>query len=173
MSENLRTLLTTNKFSVVEHTLIGEVGSEPLRRQIIEHPGAVTILPMLPENRVCLIRNYRIAVKKTLLELPAGTIDPQEPPEVTAKRELQEETGYTARQWRELPAFYMSPGILNERMYLFVAEALELGDPSREAGEEIENFVVSWQEAVRMALCGEIEDAKSIAGILLWDRLRN
>ena len=66
----------------------------------------------------------------------------------------------------------MSPGILNERMYLFVAENLEKGPPAREAGEEIENLIVPWSEAVRMAEQGEIEDAKSLVGILLWDRLR-
>ena len=167
-----RTLLTTARFTVVEHYLASETGSEPLRRQIVEHPGAVTILPILSKDRICLIRNHRIAVGKNLIELPAGTIDSDESPAVTAARELQEETGYTARRWRELPPFFMSPGILNERMFMFVAEGLEAGDPAREAGEEIENLIVSWQEAVAMAERGEIEDAKSLVGILLWDRLR-
>ena len=167
-----RTLLTTAKFSVVEHEMATEAGSAAVCRQIVEHPGAVAILPMLSGDRVCLIRNYRIAVGKTLIELPAGTIDPKEPPAVTAVRELQEETGYTAAHWRELPPFFMSPGILNERMYLFVAEGLSAGQPAREVGEEIENLIVPWQEAVAMAGRGEIEDAKSLVGILLWDRLR-
>lgn len=173
MSLEPEILLTTNKFRVVEHILPSPTGEEPLRRQIVEHQGAVTILPMLPDDQICLIRNERVAVGKTLIELPAGTIDPNEPPAVTAARELQEETGYTSENWQELPSFFMSPGILNERMHIFVAKDLTPGPPAREAGEEIENLIVSWSEAVEMALRGDIEDAKSLAGILMWDRLRN
>ncbi len=172
MSANPKTLLTTSRFRVVEHLVETGPGQPVVPRQVVVHPGAVAILPLLEENRVCLIRNHRVAVGKTLLELPAGTIDPDEPPQLTAIRELQEETGYTATHWRELPRFFMSPGILNEQMHLFVAEGLNPGSPAREAGEEIENLIVSWEEAVRMAEHGEIEDAKSLVGILLWDRLR-
>ncbi|MCH2115605.1 MAG: NUDIX hydrolase [Pirellulales bacterium] len=168
-----RTLLTTERFHVVEHEIATGAGREPLRRQVVQHPGAVTIVALLSGERVCLIRNERIAVHKTLIELPAGTIDQGEAPSVTAARELQEETGYRANSWRELPPFFMSPGILNERMHLFVAEDLTPGPPAREANEKIENLVVPWEKAVAMALCGEIEDAKSLAGILLWDRLRS
>ena len=130
------------------------------------------MIPLVTAERVCLIRNQRLAVGKSLIELPAGTLEPDEPPEQTAIRELQEETGYVATRWRELPGFFMSPGILNERMHLFVAETLTPGPAAREAGEEIENLVVPWNEAVSLAERGEIEDAKSLVGILLWDRLR-
>jgi ADP-ribose pyrophosphatase len=172
MPREPRTLLTTARFRVVEHSLPVESDSEPILRQVVEHPGAVAVLPLLPDDCVCLIRNYRVAVGKTLIELPAGTIDPDEPPATTARRELQEETGYTAQQWRELPPFFMSPGILNERMHLFVAEGLTSGDPDRESGEQIENLIVPWQEAVAMALGGQIEDAKSLVGILRWEQMR-
>lgn len=172
MPRESRTLLESAKFRVVEYLMEGEADQSIVRRQIVEHPGAVTIIPLLEDGRVCLIRNRRIAVGKTLIELPAGTIDPNEPPQLTASRELKEETGYTADRWRELPAFYMSPGILTERMYLFVAEELTPGSTAREAGEEIENLIVDWEEAVAMAERGEIEDAKSLVGILRWDRLR-
>jgi len=168
-----RTLLATAKFRVVEHEIATGAGGEPRRRHIVEHPGAVAILATLPDDRICLIRNQRIAVGRTLIELPAGTIDPGEAPALTAARELREETGYSAEKWRELPPFFMSPGILNERMHLFVAEGLTPGPPAREAGEEIDNLIVEWSKAVSMALRGEIEDAKSLVGILLWDRLRN
>ena len=130
------------------------------------------ILPLVEGDQVCLIRNYRIAVQKTLIELPAGTIEPNEPPAQTAVRELREETGFTASHWRELPPFYMSPGILNEQMHLFVAEELTPGAPAREAGEQIENLLVPWDEALAMAERGEIEDAKSLVGILLWNQVR-
>lgn len=165
-------LLETPRFRVVEQRLTSADGMSEVRRQVIEHPGAVTIVPLVDGNRVCLVRNFRIAVGKTLLELPAGTLEPGEPPLATAQRELQEETGYTAARWRELPAFFMSPGILHERMHLFVAEVLTEGPPAREAGEEIENVVVPWSDALAMAERGEIEDAKSLVGLLLWDRLR-
>ncbi len=167
-----KTVLVTAKFSVLEHHLDTPTQPTPLVRHSIEHLGAVAILPLLEGDRLCLIRNQRFAISKTLVELPAGTLEPDEPPQQTAERELQEETGYLAAHWHELNGFFMSPGILNERMHLFVARDLTPGPPALEADEAIDNFVVSWDEAVAMALRGEIEDAKSLAGILLWDRLR-
>ena len=86
MPSKPRTLLETVKFRVVEHELTDKSGENKLYRAVVEHPGAVTILPILPDDQVCLIRNNRIAVGKTLIELPAGTIDPNEPPAVTAAR---------------------------------------------------------------------------------------
>jgi len=173
MPQPPQVLLTTSRFRVEEHLLASSERQAEVRRQVIVHPGAVTILPLVDGDQVCLIRNYRVAVGKTLIELPAGTLEPNEPPQQTAIRELQEETGYTAERWRELPPFFMSPGILNERMHLFVAEGLTPGRPAREAGEEIENLLVPWSEAVAMAERGEIEDAKSMVGILLWNHLRS
>jgi ADP-ribose pyrophosphatase len=165
-------LLTTPKFRVVEHTVAQPNQLTPIKRQIVVSPGAVAIVPLVDAEHVCLIRNERIAVGRNLIELPAGTLEPGEPPLETARRELQEETGYQADDWLELPGFFMSPGILNERMHLFVAQELNAGDPAREAGEQIQNLVVPWNEAVAMAERGEIEDAKSLVGILMWDRLR-
>ena len=171
MSQPPEVLLRTPKFRVVEHVIPPTDQQAEVRRQVVVHPGAVAIIPLVGRDQVCLIRNHRIAVGKTLVELPAGTLEPDEPPPQTAIRELQEETGYTAARWRELPPFFMSPGILNERMHLFVAEGLTPGPTSREAGEQIENLLVPWSEAVAMVERGEIEDAKSLVGILLWDRL--
>jgi ADP-ribose pyrophosphatase len=171
MNNEPKLLLEASRFRVVEHTQT-LAGGKIVKRQVVVHPGAVTIIPLLEGDRVCLIRNYRVAVGKTLIELPAGTIDNGEPPAETAIRELREETGYRAARWRELPPFFMSPGILNERMHLFVAEGLTLGETAREAGEQIDNLIVPWREAVAMAVRGEIEDAKSLVGILQWERLR-
>ncbi len=176
MSTDPKTVLVTAKFAILEHQLAISTHpiatqSTPLVQHTIEHPGAVAIIPLLDDDHVCLIRNNRLAVGKTLIELPAGTLEPAELPQRTAERELQEETGYTAAHWHELNGFFMSPGILNERMHLFVARSLTPGLPAREAGEEIDNLVVSWDEAIAMALRGEIEDAKSLAGLLLWDKL--
>jgi ADP-ribose pyrophosphatase len=172
MSDEPKLLFQASRFQVLERKQTLQDGKQ-VSRQVIEHPGAVTILPLLGGDRVCLIRNYRIAVGKTLIELPAGTVDNKEPPEQTAIRELQEETGYTAERWTQLPAFYMSPGILHERMYLFVAEGLTPGATARETGEEIDNLIVTWDEAVQMALRGEIEDAKSLVGLFHWEYLRS
>jgi ADP-ribose pyrophosphatase len=172
VSQPPQVLLTTPRFRVEERVFADANHQTEVRRQVIIHPGAVTILPLTEKGEVCLIRNHRVAVGQTLIELPAGTLEPGEPPQRTATRELREETGYTAKRWRELPPFYMSPGILNERMHLFVAEDLTPGPPAREAGEQIENLLVPWSEAVAMAERGEIEDAKTLVGILLWNHLR-
>src|SRR5690242_831987 len=130
---NGRILLQTARFDVVEVEQQTQDG-KLVPRQVILHPGAVLIVPVVDGDRVCLISNERVAVGKKLIELPAGTIEPPAPPSDTAIRELKEETGFTARSWRELPGFFMSPGILRERMHVFVAEGLLPGDPEREAG---------------------------------------
>ena len=164
-------LLVTSRFSVVEvdrQSPDGQIRS----RVVVRHPGAVTIIPMVDDDRVCLIRNFRVAVNQPLIELPAGTLEPPEPPEQAAERELREETGYRAGALRELHGFYLSPGILDERMHLFVATDLEEVGAAREPGEEIENLVVSWQEALQLVESREIQDAKTIVGLLLYDRLR-
>lgn len=164
-------LLVTSRFSVEEvarKTADGQIRT----RAVVRHPGAVTIIPMVDDKHVCLIRNFRVSVNQTLIELPAGTLEPPEPPEQAAYRELQEETGYRARMMRELHGFYLSPGILDERMHLFVATDLEAVGAAREPGEEIENLVVSWKDAMELIVSREIQDAKTIVGLLLYDRLR-
>ena len=171
MSNESSVLLVTPRFTVVRESHPTSRGGVRTR-EIVRHPGAVVILPLLDDGRVCLIRNYRVSVKQTLIELPAGTLEPPEEPIVTAERELTEETGYRAAKLEELHAFYLSPGILDERMHLFLATGLTPGQPAREAGEEIENLVLPWEEAVQMALDGRIQDAKSIVGLLLVDRLK-
>ena len=89
-----------------------------------------------------------------------------------AQRELAEETGYRARHWEKLHEFFLSPGVLDERMHLFLARVLELGTPAREANEQIENLVLPWSEAMRMVADGRIHDAKTLIALLLYDRLR-
>ena len=137
-------------------------------REIVRHPGAVVILPLLDDGRVCLLRNYRVAVDQTLIELPAGTLEPGEEPAKTAERELAEETGYRAGSMRRLITFCMSPGILDEQMHLFLAESLQPGPMALEAGEDIQTFLCSWQEALEMVRRGDIRDAKTLVSLLYY-----
>jgi ADP-ribose pyrophosphatase len=171
MNSPSETLLTTSKFRVVRET-VTTTGGKTKTREIVRHPGACVVVPLLEDGRVCLIRNWRIAVNQTLIELPAGTLEPAEPPEKTAQRELIEETGYRAKKIELLHAFFLSPGILDERMHLYLATGLTAGETAREEGEEIENWLVPWDEAIAMIFRCEIQDAKTIIGLLWVDRLR-
>jgi ADP-ribose pyrophosphatase len=140
------------------------------QREIVRHAGSVVIIPSIDDQTVCLIRNYRMAIDSPLIELPAGTREPNEAPLQCAERELAEETGYRAGKLEKLTSFFAAPGILDEEMHLFLATDLTPGPPCREADEEIENLIVRWEEALRMIHCGEIRDAKTIAGLLFHQR---
>jgi ADP-ribose pyrophosphatase len=141
-------------------------------REVVVHPGAVALVAMVDDRHVCLVENQRYAVSKTLLEVPAGTIDPGESPEVTAERELVEETGYRAGRIRRLREWYVSPGVMTERMYLFLCEDLQPGPPDHQPDERLRPVVVSWKEALAMAADGRIEDAKSILALMICDQCR-
>ncbi|HEX3148729.1 MAG TPA: NUDIX hydrolase [Gemmataceae bacterium] len=159
------------KIKVAVDTSTGPNG-EPIRRDLILHPGAVVILPVIDRDHICLLRNYRFVVGETLWEVPAGTLEPNEPIEDAAKRELAEETGYTAKTWKNLGYFYASPGVLDEKLHIFVAQDLTQGTATPEADEELEPKTVRWDDALRMAMDGTIKDAKTVTAILMWERLR-
>lgn len=135
-------------------------------REIIEHPGAVAIVAVDDEGYVALVRQLREATRRRLLELPAGTAEEGEEPLETARRELQEECGLTGGEWRELAAFWTTPGFCRERMHMFVAEGVERGEASPAADEELE--LVRWPVAEVGERLHEIEDAKTLAGLLLY-----
>lgn len=139
-------------------------------RQVVRHPGAVVILPVLDDGRLCLIRNYRVAVNRELIELPAGTLEPPEPPLATAHRELVEETGYRAASMQPMCELAMSPGILDERMHVYLATGLQVENPAREVGEEITNVVATVEEVDHWLAENRIEDAKTIAALLFYFR---
>lgn len=141
-------------------------------REVVMHRGAVALVPMVAPDRVCLVRNRRYAIGRTLLEVPAGTIDPGESPEQTAERELLEETGYRAGSIRRVRDWFVSPGVMDERMFLFLCEDLQPGEVRPELDEELETVVVPWTDALAMVHDGRIEDAKTILALLLCDRIR-
>jgi ADP-ribose pyrophosphatase len=165
----VETLLTTPRFNIerVTHRLSDGTA---VTREIVRHPGAVVIVPVLDDGRVCLIRNYRVAVNAELLELPAGTREPNESPIITAGRELLEETGYRAGVVEPLCELAMSPGILDERMHVFLARQLTAGDPEREVGEEIQNVLATPAEIDALIRENAIQDAKTIAALLYFFR---
>lgn len=138
------------------------------QRDLVVHPGAVIILPILDKENIILIRNQRFAVNKELWELPAGTLEPGEPSLETAKRELLEETGYRAKHTLPLFNFYTTPGICNEKMFAFLATDLERLEQSLDDSEEISVEIIQWSEALHMIREGKIEDGKTIATLLYY-----
>lgn len=155
------------RFRVERAVQVTPDGAEHVR-EVIRHPGAAVILPLLDDGRICLQRNYRVAVGQTLIELPAGTLEPNEDPAETARRELAEETGYRAGRIEHLVTFWTSPGILEERMHLYIARDLQLGEPALEAGEDIQPLLCTWDEAMAMIQRGEICDAKTLVGLMYY-----
>lgn len=134
---------------------------------VIEHPGGVTIVPVEPDGRLLMVRQYRHPCARALLELPAGTLDPPEAPEACAERELQEETGYRPRRLERLGGFFTAPGYCTEYLHVFLATELE--ESTLEGDEEaIAVERVSLDEALRLAATGGIEDAKTVAALLLY-----
>ena len=132
--------------------------------EVVEHPGAAAIVALTPEGHVLLVRQFRHAVGRELLELPAGTLEPGESPLACARRELAEEAGRAAGRWEPLISFYPSPGILTEELHVFLAEDLRASEAEREE-EDLRLESLPLEEAHRRIAAGEIRDAKSIIGI--------
>ncbi len=139
------------------------------QREIVEHPGSTAIVA-IHEGAVVLVRQLREPARKPLLELPAGTLEQGEEPLASAQRELAEEVGLQGGRWRELGGFWTSPGFLREYMHVFVAEELEAGSAAPDEDEEVE--IVRWPVDEIERRLDELEDAKTIAGLLLYVRTR-
>jgi ADP-ribose pyrophosphatase len=144
-----------------------------LVRNVVRHPGAVVILPLVDANQVCLIQTYRVAIDRWHLELPAGTLDKGLSPMATAHSELEEETGYRAKVMKHIHTFAMSPGILDEKMHFFAASQLSVGPVAREAGEQMENKLLSWQQIDDLIRDKKIIDAKTLVALLWYMRYRD
>jgi len=147
-----------------------EPGGLRTMREVITHPGSVVVLPVLPDGRIILIQQYRHATRQFLWELVAGRIDSGENPRQAAARELIEETGYRAKRFRVFLDIFPTPGFLEERMYILLAEGLALGQAEPEEDEKITAKSFTRGELESMIRRGKLRDAKSIAGILYYFR---
>lgn len=158
--QNSRTVYDGKQFDVV----VEEWGGRA--REIVEHPGSTAIVAVDGEGFVTLVRQLREPARRPLVELPAGTLEDGEEPLANARRELEEEVGLTGGTWRELGAFYTSPGFCRERMHIFLAVDVERGTARPEDDEEIE--ILRWPLAAIPNRLAELEDAKTIAGLALF-----
>ncbi len=166
------TVYQGNIFWVTRDQVI-EPGNVNARRDVVRHNGSVVVLAVdtatnATDPGILLIRQYRHAAGKFLLELPAGRIEKGEELIPAAQRELIEETGYRAKKWSKHTRYYASPGFLSEAMNIVLAEELTLGEATPEEDERIEILMTPLSEVMRMIHAGEIEDGKTLIGVLLY-----
>ncbi|MGB7443926.1 MAG: NUDIX hydrolase [Coleofasciculaceae cyanobacterium] len=137
--------------------------------ECIRHPGGALAVPVTPEGKLVLVRQYRFALQGRILEFPAGTIEPSENPAETIKREIEEETGYRAHKWRELGKFALAPGYSDEYIYAFLAEDLEKLEtpPEQDIDEDMENVLMTLEEVEQGIHSGEIFDSRVICSFFL------
>jgi len=140
-------------------------------REIVEHPGAVAAVPLLPDGKVVLIRQFRKAVEEIIYEIPAGKLELEEKPRQCMERELEEEIGYGAGELKELISYYPSPGFSGEIIHLFLATHLQKKQQNLEGDEFLEVVILKFAEALRMIKEGKIKDGKTIIGLLLAKQL--
>ena len=164
----MRTHLLSTRLFAVEHREYARPDGRSVGRDVIVHPGSVVILPILGGERLVIIRNYRYAVEQELWELPAGTREPNEPTIETARRELEEETGYRAGSMTPLAEYFSSPGILTERMHAFVATNLALVGQGLQDSEQISVELMELAEARRKLIAGDFVDGKTVAVLGLY-----
>jgi ADP-ribose pyrophosphatase len=166
-----REVLKNKLFTVVDEVAHDPSGFE-IHRSIVRHPGSAVMMAVDAQDRILLVKQFRLPAEKELWELPAGRIDPGESALETARRELREETGYAAKKWTPLASFWASPGYVDEKMNLFLAEDLTAGEKEPMEDERIE---IQWFESEKlrqMIRGGEIQDGKTMAGYLLWTEHR-
>jgi ADP-ribose diphosphatase len=161
-----RTIYKGRAVTLKVETLV-EPGGVRAEREVVCHPGSVVMLPCFPDGRVLLVRQYRNAARQSLWELPAGTLEPREPPRHAAQRELAEETGFRARSLKHLCDFFPSPGVLNEKMHLFEARGLTPSLATPDPDERIHVRRCTRDELRKMIASSKILDAKTLVG-LLW-----
>jgi len=161
-------IFTGRKVALEVHR-IRDAGGRETTREVVRHPGSVAVLAFPQPGVLLLERVWRYTAERKLLEIPAGTLEPDEAASACAARELAEETGYRAGRLEPLLTIHTSPGVLTEQLTLFLARGLEKGEPDREAGEQIENVLVGFDEAMAMVRDGRITDGKTALAILFWN----
>jgi len=157
----------------VRRERVAEPGGPTTTREFVVHSGSVVVLPVLRDGRILLVRQYRHAIGQYLWELVAGRIEPGEKPLAAARRELAEETGYSARRFTKLLSFFATPGFVNERLEVYAAEGLTPGIARPDSDEQIKTKTFSIRELEGMMRRGRLRDAKSIAAILFYLRFRS
>lgn len=160
-------LLKTKLFTVVEEVAHDPSGFE-IKRSIVRHPGSAVMMAVDNNDRVLLVQQFRLPAEANLWELPAGRLDPGESPLEAAQRELREETGYAAKKWTELISFWASPGYVQEKMTVFLAENLTEGKQEPMDDERIEIRWFDQEEMAQMVRGGEIVDGKTLIGYFAW-----
>jgi ADP-ribose pyrophosphatase len=145
-------------------------GGFEIKRAIVQHRGSAVMMPVDENDRILLVRQYRLPARRYLWELPAGTIDDGETALQTARRELVEETGYRAKKWQKLAEFFPSPGFLSEKMTIYLATGLTAGEATPMEDERIEARWFTSKQIDDMVRAGKILDAKTNIGFLRWKR---
>ena len=155
-------------FRVTEDVAEDQKTKFKIKRSVVRHIGSAVMMAVDEKKRVLLVRQYRLPAEKRMWELPAGRLDPGEKPLQAAKRELKEETGYKAAKWTKLASYFASPGFVQERMTIYLAENLTEGEATPMDDEQIEARWFKRKELARMIADGEVEDGKTLIGFLTW-----
>ncbi len=141
-------------------------------RELIHHPGAVAIVPILDDGSIIFVKQYRYPVGTVMYEIPAGKLDPGEEPDVCAERELSEETGYSAKEWQRLTSIVTTPGFTEEVIHLYAARGLEKHDQHTDEDEFIDVVKLTPQQVREMVLEGDIFDSKTLSALCVLEMLK-
>lgn len=162
-----REILKNKLFTITDEVAVDPDGFE-IHRNIVRHPGSAVMMAIDENRKVLLVRQFRLPAQQELWELPAGRLDPGEDALEAAKRELREETGYTAAQWKKLTSFWPSPGYVGEKMDIFLATHLTEGQQQLMDDERIKIRWFNPEELAAMIETGQIQDAKTLIGYYTW-----
>lgn len=141
------------------------------KREIVNHPGAVAVMALTDDNKLVAVRQFRKPLEQTIVEIPAGKLEPGEEPLTCAMRELEEETGYVASHFEPLSSFYTSPGFADEMLHVFVATGLQKGESKPDEDEFVDTLELTLEEAHALHRSGEIRDAKTVVALFAWENM--